>query len=306
MKKLIMTTLTLMLGTGALLGNCFDIKGEFLYFCPLLDNSLWLGQSVGFPSDVQRFNTTSMFKPAFRVSADLFLPYSPSLIETRFTYFNGGSGEHTIIVPAGAGISLYPLGFGSNNVNTFEANFRHYSGDLVYKHLFYRSRTFDLAALGGVNYTWSRYFEQTSTGTPGGYTYIKYRSFFWGVGPEFGLDMVGKLCGGLSVVGNLRASFLVSEEHSNSTQSDDLTVSIFTHNDPNWSVFPAFDTRLGLNYTSCFRKGGGFNFEVGYEFITYLGGHLRPFGSTNLSSVNNFLNKTLSFHGPYAQIGVRF
>lgn len=271
-----------------LCGGTFGGSGEFLYFAPFLrDNYFAVANKTD--TTAHMINIAN-YKPGWRLNAFYLFNEAPGRLELRYTNFCGG---HRRVL---SDVSALIGGIGEVTDST---NFRLHSADFVYHHVIPLSCRFEASILAGAQYSWFRYRENViGIGVFSEETTMT--SFFWGIGPQIGLGGAFNLYPGWKLVANTRASFLVSENHL-FVKQENSGVSTFQTPDPTWTVLTSFDTKLGVNYDSCFSKFR-FNLNVGYEFISYPDSVLR----LQFFSALPFDTKSLSFHGPYAQAGLIF
>ena len=150
---------------------------------------------------------------------------------------------------------------------------------------------------------------------------IKTPSRFWGVGPQLGMECCYTICGGFQVVGEGAASLLVGGL-TNHTKYQAFSPDLVTA--PNLQsistpqrtgVVPAFEGRLGLNYSWMVRGCYNVNIEGGYKACLYMNAvqsvdiasevaaapSTGVYANTFKRTVGNF-----ALAGPYLSINVRY
>lgn len=155
-------------------------------------------------------------------------------------------------------------------------------------------------------------------------------SRFSGLGPQLGVDANYNLGEGVHAVGHLATALLVGKVHVDSSEVVDFNYSeglSFAYNaDDQTRVVPAFDAKLGLNYSYTFDCESVFTIEGGYKATQYVDAidRLRLLDSSYIlsgdvfSSVSvaedylepiSFSNSSktsgVGFSGPYIQLSLK-
>jgi hypothetical protein len=104
-------------------------------------------------------------------------------------------------------------------------------------------------------------------------------SWFWGVGPRFGIDTTCRVGGGWTVTGDFAGALLVGRKQPSQyvfrAQTPDLAaIGIeenyeFISSDDFTDVVTAFDARLGIGYERRLRRGGVASVELGFMAAVY-------------------------------------
>ena len=135
---------------------------------------------------------------------------------------------------------------------------------------------------------------------------FNYKSCYWGVGPQIGLDLNYLVWDCFSVVGVASSALLIGEnDGTDFFCNDGIIVEVDLKTDSIWRIVPSFQARVGLNYTFCACLD--WSVEVGYEFLTYLDALHSNFWTTNSDrglSVDYYTN--VSFHGPFVSLSASF
>lgn len=341
MKKLIFSSfLFLSAGLqGYINSNPEDIGffGEWIYFQPKFDNSYFVVDNnqlvpgegtVG--EETTRRKNFPQYQSGFRVGAyygfncgrtDLILRYtqltedysrhlfSPGVNGTGEAFFAAVGDSYVLsLIPGGTPPAAIP--FATANAN---ASFKYYSGEaLISQQLIELS---DVA----INFHMGAHFASLSNhnhydfATVAGVHYlVEEKTWYWGVGPQFGLDLNYDLGCDFSIVGRAAGILLIGRNQSfTESTAPSAPYSIKLTNDNDWRFVPAQNYRLGLNYflnPRCWCVG--FNIEAGYEFMAYfrafdtIVNRSNPQNPHNLQSFDTFAN--VGMNGPYVNLVISF
>jgi len=324
---------------GSLYGNdgCCDqcqfiLRGEYLYFHPLIDQSYFVFEQDAPTTPAlaigERHNNHGCYTSGFRVEG--IFDYCPNELDVRYTRF-----YHTprrsfeaagFLVPT-KGASFFGNADNTNAKSHLHINFNEVEV-LFLKLGFCCPCSINFRA--GINYTSIIFREElffTEPPTPF-FTTIKQRTNFWGIGPEFDFNFLYPLssiipcwfdCIPICLAGDFRGGLLVSRSRAKFFEQDNTAVfttgvSIDARNDPIYRLVPFWDMRFGFAYECnicCF----GLNLEIGYEFLSFHRAIQEIFftnsgTSPTVVTFNNELSfdlySNLDFHGLYVALGIVF
>jgi hypothetical protein len=281
----------------------FAVKGEAIFFKSSLDDTIFATATS--PSTGGLFVTYREIDPQYRTGfrvAGLWRYDCGHDVQVRYTHSNSGNYRESF------NGSFLEAGFPLAGAAKSRLNLKYNAVDALLGTWIFNSRDFDLNFAAGVHYANIRLYHIGDYGPfeiPPTSITDERRARFWGIGPEVCFDFhylfsscfVGNFC----LTGYAKGALLSSR-----TQEEvDLTVvgglSGFISSQPKWSVIPAADFRLGLDWDfSCDCLNG--SIEAGYEWIWYrkaIRHAILPVQAPpNYSDV--------SFQGPYLSVGMIF
>lgn len=310
-------------------GN-YAFDAEFIYFHPLVEQSSYEVQTPGTGETQIRSATGSIYEndlrwqAGYRLGAIYAFCNGTNDVEFRWTQLNTSSTDsHSL----SSGAFLLPTqGFPQNDedqggtiflfqgTGSSQISIDYYAIDGLFTQTFCPMGCFDLQLQAGVHYAHFEYKENILYDNPGGASsVVENKDRFWGVGPEFVLNMDYALCNcwcnsfPLYITGNLRTALLVSDSKANFyAQTIGNTVLGANVNKALWRIVPMWDLRLGLDWSTCF-SCFTFDLEIGYEVLQYVGAvHTIRFYSDNLAGASFNLFSNLGYHGPYLACRVQF
>jgi hypothetical protein len=288
-------------------GNChrWAFDAEFLYFSTLVNGNYFAvaeNDPIVTAAGGRRLTNVGGFDPGFRLGVGYNLS-DCSELHARFTFYDG---DHSQTFNNGPGGIILPSISLAIDEITSDLHLRYYSGDFTYHYSLFHCCPLKAQLFGGFNYTWFRFREDLDAFATGLTVDARQRSFFWGFGPEFGLDLSYGVWDALALVSNLRAGALISEIHADSRlfRSTVPTDTIMT-NEPDWKVTPFIDARVGLNY-GCLLSGFNFTIEAGYEFIWYSNAIFTTPEFALAADDNLVRLNDLSLHGPYIALAFNY
>lgn len=144
-----------------------------------------------------------------------------------------------------------------------------------------------------------------------------YNSKFTGVGPHFGVDMSYHVVNCLGVVGHASAALLVGRVETSTTISTTSTATVSSTTaasaDNQTRVVPAFDAKLGLDYSIPFQNDASrLSIEAGYQVTQYLDAidrlNVDYGGTTTPTTVTPTVSRSTSgmgFNGPYLSLNYK-
>ncbi|CCB86245.1 MULTISPECIES: Lpg1974 family pore-forming outer membrane protein [Parachlamydia] len=313
----------------------FKLSAELIYLKPSLDQASYVISSSNnivngefFPHG-KRHNNTSSYKPGFRIEAQYEPCQSANALDFRFTYLNSSNSDST------SGRFLFDtIGFPGDGAQAPEDinyagkahirdNYRYHSLDATFNRLALDSCLDNLFLLMGLHYAHvghTTHFKSRGVFPDHSVTKpvnnrLKSHSDFWGIGPQFGLEYTYNLTspsccfGRLALNTNLRASILCSQSNASfhyKTLRTAGSKGIKLRNDDLWRVNPAFDAKIGANYTLLLCNFEA-TVELGYEWLWY---HHSVDSITGIDvafagdSIDLYSN--LSLHGPFLRVNIAF
>jgi hypothetical protein len=327
MKKLIQATTLSLLSLLALCNtnlkassNCgwaapgWALGGELLYFKAVTDNTGFvyslpvLGTITG--TEGRKLSNDPGFKPGFRLEGDACFGNCINQFQVRYAHlFNkhtrtaNGIIANALFFPGGADVFL-----GATGTSTSRVSLTYNAGDLVWQRYLFNAPDFDLNFIAGLHIAGISYKEGVDFTTAVSNPTFTWKSCFWGVGPEVGVAFQYLIAGmgNFAIAGDARGALLAGRTTARfqASQPGSTAVSAafdYSSSPGNWGARPAFDGRLGFNYsTPCF------SLEIGYEMIWYSRPIEKfvfsaPGGSATIDQYSN-----LGMHGPYAALGFTF
>ena len=143
-----------------------------------------------------------------------------------------------------------------------------------------------------------------------------FHSKFNGIGPLLGVDANYNLGGGVSAAAHVATTLLVGKVDADSNYfSDDESGDYFSgtaqiDSDDVWRVVPAFDAKLGLNYSYTFQCDSVVTLEGGYKVTQYLDAVDRLDGLFNGNNSDPIkvtrTTSSLGLSGPYLKLSFKF
>lgn len=341
MKKLMfLSLLSLSTGVSAYIhSNPEDIGffGEWLYFQPKVDNSYFAiddkTQAIG--QEGTRIKNEPHYHSGFRVGGyfgfncggtdlvvrytQLTTDYSKTLIVPNPSLLAGGEalfaavGNPAVLatVPGTSGGPSVAFGFASAC-----SHFNYYAGDAFVSHSLFDWSALTMNTQLGAHYaSLSNHNHYDFATAVGGHFLVTEKTWYWGVGPQIGVDLNWYLGCDFAIVAKATGALLIGRNHSSTESASPQAttpVSVEQTNDNDWRFVPAQNYRIGLNYHLnpcgwCVR----FNIEAGYELVTYF----RAFdtiverndfnaGLGDLRSFDTFSN--VGMNGPYVNLTINF
>jgi len=148
-------------------------------------------------------------------------------------------------------------------------------------------------------------------------------SKFTGIGPRFGVDSSYHIANCFGFVAHVAGALYVGKVDSSTNQNititaldnnadpgdtfatvtDVLDSSINTTTDNQWRVVPAFDAKLGLDYTYIAQNQSMFSIEAGYQWTQYIDAVDR-LNNTALGGVYK-TTSSVGFDGPYLTLNYK-
>jgi len=143
-------------------------------------------------------------------------------------------------------------------------------------------------------------------------------SKFTGIGPRFGIDSSYHLGNCFGFVGHVAGALYVGKVDSSTTQNFTITdldlldtvgtqtildSGVNTTTDNQWRVVPAFDAKLGLDYTYIAQNKGEFTVEAGYQWTQFIDAVDR-LNNTALGGVSK-TTSSVGFDGPYLTLNYK-
>lgn len=317
-------TFLMTLSLGSLFANSHPAPGEwelsadYLFLKPTFDDTYFViksPQTTTFPNG-RRENNDFDFESGFRVGAKYALCDCASEAEISYTWL--GASEKKVV----SGDFLW----GTIGRADFASAFENYTGsagsklhllyqrlDALYSQEIYNCCGLDFYLQFGLETAYLRLNEQYEYLNVTTLGEIDQRSKTWGVGPQLGIALDYELCectcflpGTLSLNVVSSGSILASETSTNERNILAGTSLLNVSDRNTWRTIPAFHSRVGLNYDvpySCF----DINFEIGYEFSSYLRALSRvsfPDDVADGLASTNYYN--FDVQGLYVSASVRF
>lgn len=312
------------------------IRGEWIYFKPLLDTNYFVikGES-GFsdPTHGSRINNNLQYSSGYRVEGIYGFCNSCSDIRFRWTQLNTSHTksysatftDETLFYPTEGAARLGIPAIAIGSVDS-KIKFRYKAADLLFTHRLYRCCPIEFFAQVGLEYAQFKvnktinehvFIPEIAPAQTEAFDFIKNNAYFSGVGPVVGFNFqyafsnccipacLQSLCFVTDVIGGL----LVSDSHVNFSSNlieNEVPTSSDVKDKNLTRIVPMFDIRLALNYQHWFRCFG-LNIEAGYEFLTYL----RPISILRFDnpdfvgySTNQFSD--IGMYGPFLALSVIF
>jgi len=200
---------------------------------------------------------------------------------------------------------------GVSGTFSLKDTFKFYYLDLLFGYQLVNCSCFQLDVLGGLQYGYLDFDEEfVSVGVAP--IVVRNHSKLCGVGPEVGFEFAYSLFNCLTFTGRGDAVLLISSRESSFSNIPNGMTTLQTENESYCAVIPTADLRFGLSYEveyspACMWGSLLFDFEVGYEVITYFDGLNRTHYSDSEhmgSSFDELIN--FSLHGPYIHFGCKF
>lgn len=326
---MILCTGSLIAGSHAAPGS-FGFTGEYIFFRPSFDDNYFVVKSPDgvttqtFP-DGKKYRNDFDFKSGFRIAADYAFCDCDRDLSIDYVWLRS---KHSRTITSTPGTNVLSSTVGTPS---FSALYNAFTGtahahntqlyervDPLYSQSIFNCCGLDVRLVAGLEYAHLGLQEHyTYTTVTPAIGHVNKKSKTWGIGPQVGFDMEYDLwqCNssclpgtltlnvcttGSIITGTTRFSQLVTSTVGGTT-STELSVS----DELTWRMIPAFHTRLGLNYATCF-CGWGTDLEIGYEFSTYLRGLAREHftGTGNDFAQTNYYNYDLQ--GLYVSASVGF
>jgi hypothetical protein len=283
----------------------FALEGEVLFLSPTAETTGFAREET-FSGNTAREHVREN-DPRYRTGWRLAGAWAFDCLHDfslRYTQFYSGRYNRTI-----TGALITPIGVFVGDA-TSRVNYKYNAVDALLGTWICDLQDFDLNFGAGLHYASIRHFDERLY-TPGSTSLIlpgrhELRNRFWGIGPELSFDFhylfSSCLVGNFALTGYGKGSMLIGRtqfEQRNLTIPTDVLFIFET--DPFWSVTPAADFRLGLQWEySCACLRGAV--EGGYEWIWYRRTYRHR--SSGLGTGEGFSDAT--FHGPYLSIGIVF
>lgn len=308
--------------------------GEWIYFQPKFDDAYFVADTQQFPTGDQgtRIKNNPHYHSGFRAGAyygfcngctDLIVRYTQLNQDYSKSAFAPGAvlGSGEVLFPTVGNISIlsHVPGFAAGAVPFASAvatsSFNYYSGEALISQRMLEWSSLAFNIHGGAHYASLSNHNRYDFTTAAGAVYeVKEKTWFWGVGPQLGLDLNYYLCCDFSIVGRASTALLIGRSHSSTQSTAFATPASFIvgmKNEPDWRFVPQQNYRLGLNYylhPRCWFMR--LNLEVGYEFTTYFRAFDTivdrgdPGAEGSLFSFDTFSN--IGMNGPYVNLIVSF
>lgn len=316
------------------LNRALELNLEALYLQPT-NSDLDYATLFNNVSNANTLNTANpSFEFGFRIGLGYVFPNSGNDVQLNWTHINPDSTDTTNFgtpstgsnfLVSSAGIS-YLLPSGSTNAMTTSSNtdINYDAVDLdVGQYLSLGTRLTTRLFMGlryaqlknDLTNTYSGAFADDATGSENDF----YHSKFTGIGPRFGIDASYNVWKCLGVVGHMSAALLVGQVEANTTLSNTSTESSTTTSstssitaDNQTRVVPAFDAKLGLDYSVPLQNGISYmTIEAGYQVTQYVDAMDRLNGNVGSSPSDTSLQSTsrttssFGFNGPYLNVNFR-
>jgi hypothetical protein len=298
-----------------------SVQGELLYFKAVTDQTAFITTTpvvIDFETTVtteDRITNDPSFRPGFRLEADWTACDCLNQMQLRYVnLYNGHQKTVTgLLTPVLSSPIVAMSSTGTLGTAFSKIGINYNAGDAVWGRTLFNHTDFDLSFLIGLHVASSRYKENIEIQIPDMVAVGNWRSQFWGIGPEVGLNAhyaLPYLCN-LSFVGDLRGALLAGRRTAQFTETATGSGTLTFRNRPsNWGAVPAFDGKLGLNYflnIFCFCT----SFEIGYEMIWYPNVVDKIYFQSDASVIGASTasydtQSDLSLHGPYAAIRISF
>jgi len=288
-----------------------ELTLEGLYIKPSNSDLVYANTTSGTSTNINIYQNA--VKPAynfgFGVGLGYVFPNSGNDVQVKWTHFNHDTSNT---------INLNPVPAGTVANRSSNASFKQEAMDLdvgQYMSIGTRLQTRLFAGLRGVQLGNDVTMNQVVTDQEQSSTIAgTFNSKFTGIGPRVGIDTSYHVGDGFGVAAHLATALLVGQVETGAngvltTQkgSETLITVASATTDKQTRVVPAFDAKLGVNYSVPFKNNASsMTIEAGYQVTQYVGAIDR----VHVASADDLSNATLKtssvgFSGPYLSLNFK-
>jgi len=250
---------------------------------------------------------TSSVKPdyafGFRTGFGYIFPNSGNDVQVNWTHFDHSTNASTSI--ANPAFSIIPA---STSTNSADASFKYDAVDLdvgQYLSIGTRLQTRLFVGVRGAQLKNDVTYTQSNSLAPAYPNVQTTTSKFTGIGPRMGVDTSYHVGNCFGIVAHFATALLVGNVDSNTTvsESGNSRISNFT-TDTQTRVVPAFDAKLGVDYSIPFKNNASsLSIEAGYQVTQYVDAIDRIHALEQSTSTTT--TSSVGFNGPYLSLNFK-